>query len=185
MIVFGNSNNVIRQPWQKSQGHWAHWNNLRMRVGKSCHENGRFEQKLRPNNLCVIGHQKQFKTCRKHFCYFLFSFNEISSVILMFSYHFISLTNMQKFFRIFLCLIPSHFWRSQDSYLDSVLFNIYTTPLSSLINSSTISPATICRWRKTFYIFYPKNVSLAIAGLKPIVSLISYCMTPNNLTLNP
>ena len=66
-----------------------------------------------------------------------------------------------------------------------VLYNMYTTPLSSLISASSISHLLYPDDTELFVSFVPKNVSSAINNLQSTVTLISSWMSSNYLTLNP
>ena len=54
----------------------------------------------------------------------------------------------------------------QDSVLDPVLFNLYTTPLSSLISASSISYLLYADDTQLFVSFVPKNFSSTINNLQ-------------------
>ena len=73
----------------------------------------------------------------------------------------------------------------QGSLLGPVLFNLYTTPLSSLISASSISHLLYVVDTQLFISFAPKNVSSAINNLHSTFTLISSWMSSNYRTLNP
>ena len=73
----------------------------------------------------------------------------------------------------------------QGSVLGPVLFNLYTTPLSSLISASSISHLLYADDTQLFISFVPKNFLSAINNLQPTITLISSWMSSNYLTLNP
>ena len=73
----------------------------------------------------------------------------------------------------------------QGSLLGPILFNLYTTPLSTIISSSTISHLLYADDTQLFISFIPKQYSAAISNLQSTVSLISSWMSSNYLTLNP
>ena len=73
----------------------------------------------------------------------------------------------------------------QGSVLCPVLFNLCTTPLSSLISASSISHLVYADDIKLFIYFVPKNFSSAINNLQSTITLISPLMSSNYLTLNP
>ena len=74
------------------------------------------------------------------------------------------------------CFVP------QGSVLVPVLFNLYTTPLSSLINASSISYLLYADDTQLFIYFVSKNFSSAINNLQSSITFIS---SSNYLTLNP
>ena len=81
--------------------------------------------------------------------------------------------------------IPLTYEVSQGSVLGPVLFNLYPTSLSALISSSSISHLLYAHDTQLFISFVPKNVSSAINNLQSIITLISFWMSSNYLTLNP
>ena len=74
---------------------------------------------------------------------------------------------------------------SQGSVLGPVLFNLYTTPLSSLISASSIPQPLYADDTQLFVSFVSKNFSSAINNLQSTIVLISSSMFFNYLTLNP
>ena len=77
------------------------------------------------------------------------------------------------------CRVPKGF------LLGPVLFNLYITPLSSLINSSSNSHLLYADDTQLFVSFVSKNFSSAINNLQSTITLISSSMSSNYLTLNP
>ena len=73
----------------------------------------------------------------------------------------------------------------QVSILGPVLFNLYTTPLSSLISASSISHLLHAEDTQLFISLVPKSFSSAINNLQSTITLISSWMYSNYLTLNP
>ena len=73
----------------------------------------------------------------------------------------------------------------QGSVLGPVLFNLYATPLSSLINASSISHLIYTDDTQLFISFVPKNFSSAISNPQSNITLISSWMSSDYLTLNP
>ena len=73
----------------------------------------------------------------------------------------------------------------QGSVLGPVLFNVYTTPRSSLISASSISHVLYADNTQLFISFVPKNFSSAINNLQSTITLISSWISFNYLTLNP
>ena len=73
----------------------------------------------------------------------------------------------------------------QGSVLGLVLFNLYTTPLSSLITASSISHLLYADDTQLFISFVPKNFSSAINNLQSTITIILSGMSSNYLTLNP
>ena len=69
----------------------------------------------------------------------------------------------------------------QGSVLGPVLFNIYTTPLSSLISASSISHLLYADDTQFFISFVPKNFSSAINNLQSTITVISSWMSSNYL----
>ena len=81
--------------------------------------------------------------------------------------------------------IPSYLRRSSRLLSSPVLFNLYTTPLSSVISASSISHLLYPDDSQLFVSFDLKNVSCAINNLQFTITLISSWMSSNYLTLNP
>ena len=81
-------------------------------------------------------------------------------------------------------LIPSHSWCPTRLFLDPILFNLYNTPLSYQISSSTISHLLYADDTQLSISFHPKNFLLAILALQSTVSLISSWISSNYLILN-
>ena len=77
------------------------------------------------------------------------------------------------------CVVP------QGSVLGPVLFNLYTTPLSSLISASSISRLLYADDTQLFVSFVPKHFSSVINNLQSTIILISSWISSNYLTLNP
>ena len=73
----------------------------------------------------------------------------------------------------------------QGSVLGPILFNVYTTPLSTLISSSTISHLLYADDTQLFVSLTPQNFPSVISDLQSTVSLISSWMSPYFLTLHP
>ena len=73
----------------------------------------------------------------------------------------------------------------QGYVLSQVLFNLYTTSLSSLTSASSISHLLYADDTQLFISFVPKNFSSAINKLQSTIALISSWMSSNYLTLNP
>ena len=69
--------------------------------------------------------------------------------------------------------------------LGPVFFNLNTTPHSSLISASSISHLLDADDTHLFISFVPKNFSYAINNLQSTITLISFWMSSNYLTLNP
>ena len=82
-------------------------------------------------------------------------------------------------FEPLICGVP------QGSVLGPILFNLYTTPLSTLTRVSSISHLFYANDIQLFISFIPKNVPTAICDLESTISLISSWMSSNYLTLNP
>ena len=76
------------------------------------------------------------------------------------------------------CRVP------QGSVLSPVLFNLYITPLSSLISASSISHLLYADDTQLFVFFVHKNFSSAINNLQSTITLISSWMSSNYLTLS-
>ena len=72
----------------------------------------------------------------------------------------------------------------QGSVLGPVLFNLYTTPLSSLISAYSISHLLYADDTQLIS-FVHKNFSSAINNLQSTITVISSWMSSNYLTLNP
>ena len=74
------------------------------------------------------------------------------------------------------CRVPPHSSPSspltcrvpQGSVPGPILFNLYTTPLSSLISTSSISHLLYADDTQLFISFVPKNVSFAMNNLNPL-----------------
>ena len=77
------------------------------------------------------------------------------------------------------CMFP------QDSVLSPIFVNLYITPLSSLISSSTVSHLFYSDDTQLIISFIPTNFSLAFSDLQSTIVLISSWMSTNYLTLNP
>ena len=73
----------------------------------------------------------------------------------------------------------------QASVIGPILFNLYNTPLRSLISSFTVSHLPYADDRQLFMSFIHKNISSAISNLQTTVSRISSWMLSNYLTPNP
>ena len=73
----------------------------------------------------------------------------------------------------------------QGSVLGPVLFNLYTTSLSSLINASSISHLLYADDTQLFISFVSKNFSSAINNFQSTITLISSWISSNYPTLNP
>ena len=73
----------------------------------------------------------------------------------------------------------------QGSVLCSVLFNLYTTPLSYLISASSISHLQYADDTQHFLSFVPTKLSSAINNIQSTITLISSWMSSNFLTLSP
>ena len=73
----------------------------------------------------------------------------------------------------------------QGSVLGPVLFNLYTTPLSSLISASSISHLLYADDTQLFISFVRKNFSFAKNNLQSTITFILSLMSSNYLTLNP
>ena len=73
----------------------------------------------------------------------------------------------------------------QGSVLSPILFNLYKTPLSTLISSSAISHLLYADDTQLFVSFTPKNFPSVISDLQSTISLISSWISSNCLTLNP
>ena len=76
-------------------------------------------------------------------------------------------------------------WCPQGSVLDPILFNLYTTPLSILISSCTISHLLYADDTQLFVSFTFKNFPSVISDQQSTISLISSWISSNCLTLNP
>ena len=73
----------------------------------------------------------------------------------------------------------------QGSVLGPVLFNLYTTPLSYLISTSSISHLLYADDTQLFTSFVSTNFSSVMNNLQSTIILISSWMSSNYLTLNP
>ena len=73
----------------------------------------------------------------------------------------------------------------QGSVLGPVLFNLYTTPLTSLISASSISDLLYADDSQLFISFVPKNFTSAINNLQSTIILISSWMSSNYLLSTP
>ena len=73
----------------------------------------------------------------------------------------------------------------QGSVIGPILFNMYTTPLSTLISSRSLNHHLYADDTQIFISFAPKTVSTAITQLQDTISDISSWMTANLLSLNP
>ena len=73
----------------------------------------------------------------------------------------------------------------QGSVLGPILFNMYTTPLSTLISSRSLNHHLYADNTQIFISFPPKTITTAITKLQDTISDISSEMTANLLSLNP
>ena len=73
----------------------------------------------------------------------------------------------------------------QGSVLDSILFNMFITPLSSLISSRSLNHHLYADDTQLFISFAPITFTTAITQLQDTISDISSWMTANLLSLNP
>ena len=73
----------------------------------------------------------------------------------------------------------------QGSVLGPILFNLYTTPLSTLIANTSLSHHLYADDTQPFTSFVPKDFPLVINQLQSSFSTISSWKTANLLTLNP
>ena len=76
----------------------------------------------------------------------------------------------------FILLLPAVFHKAP---FGPVIFNLYTTPLSSLISASSISQLLYADDIQLFISFVPKNCSSAINNLQSTITLISSWMSSN------
>ena len=79
--------------------------------------------------------------------------------------------------------IPSYLRSSTRLHSRPSSFNLYTTPLSSLISASSISHLLYADDTQLFISLVPKNFSSAINNLQSTITLISSLMSSNYLTL--
>ena len=73
----------------------------------------------------------------------------------------------------------------QGSVLVPILFDMYTTPLSTLILSRSLNYHLCADDTQIFISFPPKTFTTALTKLQDIISDISSWMTANLLSLNP
>ena len=73
---------------------------------------------------------------------------------------------------------------SQGSVLGPIRFNLYITPLISLISASSISHLLYADDTQLLISFLPKNFSSAINNLQSTITQISSWMSSNYLILN-
>ena len=73
----------------------------------------------------------------------------------------------------------------QGSVLDPILFNMYTTPLSTLISSRSLNHHLYADVNQILISFVPKTFTIAITQLQDTISDISSWMTANLLSGNP
>ena len=81
-------------------------------------------------------------------------------------------------------LIPS-LWRTQGSVLGPILFNMYTTPLSTLIASQSLNHHLYADLTHIFISFTPEAFTTTIRQLHDTICDISSWMTANLLSLSP
>ena len=88
---------------------------------------------------------------------------------------------------LWLCIISlsPFLWHTQGSVLGPILFNMYTTPLSTLILSRSLNHHLYADDTQLFISFAPKTFTTAISQLQDTISDISSWMTANLLSLNP
>ena len=73
----------------------------------------------------------------------------------------------------------------QGSVLGPILFNMYTTPLNTLISSRSLNQYLYADDTKIFISFAPKTFITAVSQLQDTIFDISSWMTTNLLNLNP
>ena len=72
----------------------------------------------------------------------------------------------------------------QGFVLGPILFNMYTTPLSTLISSRSLNHHLYADDTQIIISFAPKTFTTALTQLQDTISEISSCMTANLLSLN-